>query len=554
MTVKPENLTATEYAIQLVGPGELRLNSSKPVPVPGDYDILVQVEAVGLCFSDLKLLKQFDQHPRKSEIIAGIDADIVNRHPSYAPGSKPTVPGHEVTCRVIAVGSLVRQYQVGDRCLVQTDYRALRTASSNAAFGYNFEGGLQEYVMMDERVITDPETGEGFLLPVPEDLGASTVALVEPWACVEDSYVTSERNHLLPGGKLLVVVDLEAATGVYEMIEEYPSAAITIIDPGAILSGLEGTPAQLTDLVDEHYDDIIYFGTSALTIELLNDKLAAGGIINIVTGGYQIPRPVSVGVGRVHYGSTRWIGTLTGDARESYNHIPATGELRPGDRMAVIGAGGPMGQMHVLRALACGLEDVHVTAVDFDDSRLQALQAKADAATVPLTLHNPQTAPLVDEFSYWALMAPIGQLVADAVQHSTTGSLINIFAGIPSATRQELNLNHYITCHCYMFGTSGSTTEDMKIVLEKINNGRLDTDASVDAISGMAGAIAGLQAVEQRTLAGKIVVYPMLHDVGLIPLHDLATSYPTVAALLDHGKWNAAAEAELLRVATPKDS
>ena len=53
---------------------------------------------------------------------------------------------------------------------------------------------------MDERVVIDPETGERFLIPVPEDLSASAVCLVEPWACVEDSYVNPERRRPLKAG------------------------------------------------------------------------------------------------------------------------------------------------------------------------------------------------------------------------------------------------------------------------------------------------------------------------------------------------------------------
>ena len=77
-----------------------------------------------------------------------------------------------------------------------------------------------------------------------------------------------------------------------------------------------------------------------------------------------------------------------------------------------------------------------------------------------------------------------------------------------------------------MFGTSGSTIRDMKIVLEKVETGQLDTNCSVDAICGMAGATDGIAAVENRTLAGKIIVYPMLHDLGLIPLVDLHKHLP----------------------------
>ena len=52
------DLPETQYAVQLVAPDELILNKAKDVPVPGSHQVLCRVEAVGLCFSDLKLLKQ----------------------------------------------------------------------------------------------------------------------------------------------------------------------------------------------------------------------------------------------------------------------------------------------------------------------------------------------------------------------------------------------------------------------------------------------------------------------------------------------------------------
>jgi hypothetical protein len=101
-----------------------------------------------------------------------------------------------------------------------------------------------------------------------------------------------------------------------------------------------------------------------------------------------------------------------------------------------------------------------------------------------------------------------------------------------------------------MFGTSGSTIDDMRLVLGKVEDDQLNTNSSVDAVSGMAGAIEGLGCVENRTLAGKIIVYPMLREVGLIPLADLPQHYPTVAEKLEGGMWTRAAEDELLRVAS----
>uniref|UniRef100_UPI003F9DC3CF alcohol dehydrogenase catalytic domain-containing protein n=1 Tax=Roseiarcus sp. TaxID=1969460 RepID=UPI003F9DC3CF len=136
----------TERAIQLIGPDQMMLNLAKPVPEPGPGQLLAKVEAVGLCFSDLKLLKQFSGHARKSEVAAGIDPQALLDMPNYVPGDRPTVPGHEAVVRIAKVGPGVERYKTGERFVVETDYRWLPTDKSNAAFGYNFEGGLQEYV------------------------------------------------------------------------------------------------------------------------------------------------------------------------------------------------------------------------------------------------------------------------------------------------------------------------------------------------------------------------------------------------------------------------
>lgn len=551
-------LPKTQYAVQLVGPGELRLNTSKPVQPPGPHQVLCLVESVCLCFSDLKLLKQFSQHPRKSEVISGLTPDVLKEIPSYVPGEKPTVPGHETVVRIVAVGDQVKHHKIGERCLVQTDYRAFPTAGSNSAFGYNFEGALQEYVILDERMIIDPATGDRFLIPVPETLGASAIALVEPWACVEDSYVTPERQAIKAGGRLAVVVDSDHSMKGLEQAfsPKGKPASITVVCADKTCSRLEslGVPiiraSSAMDLPNESFDDVVYFGHDRRVIEILNDKLGLCGIMNVVTGGHRIGQPVSIGVGRVHYGMTRWIGTTSDQAAASYKVIPATGEVRRGDSLCVVGAGGPMGQMHVLRDVSLPLKGLKVVAVDFDDSRLASLLEKADplakANAIDLMSLNPKNQPLTGPFTYHVVMAPVGALVADAIKQSAKGCLINIFAGIPAPTRHELDLDTYIANGCFMFGTSGSTIRDMKIVLEKVVAGQLDTNRSVDAVSGMAGAIDGLNAVENRTLAGKIVVYPMLHDLGLTPLSTLGAIKPAVAAKLDHGNWTAEAEKALV--------
>jgi threonine dehydrogenase-like Zn-dependent dehydrogenase len=556
-----EALPTAQYAVQLVGPSRLVLNAHKEVPRPGPHEVLAKVEAVGLCFSDVKLSRQFSAHPRKGPVISGISPEILENCPSYVPGDKPGVPGHEVACRIVAVGSEVERHRVGERCLVQTDYRSLSTGALNASFGYTFEGGLQEYVLLDERVVIEPGTGERYLIPVPESLSASAVALVEPWACVENAYASTDRRSILANGRLLVVVDAgHQVRGLSEAFDPSggPVSVVAVTAEEGQRADLEQighrpTYAEgLADLPDEGFDDIVYFGASKETIEVLNDKLAASGIINIVLGGSTIGRRVSVGIGRVHYGLTRWIGTPGQSAAEGYSVIPASGELRPNDRALVVGAAGPMGQMHVIRALCSGVEGLQVVGTDLDDVRLGTLRRKAEPYSkrnsVPLRLVNTANEKLDERFSYQVVLVPSGALVAAAVDASEDGCLVDIFAGVPAATRQEIDLDTYISRRCYMFGTSGSVIRDMKVLLSRLESGQLDTNCSVDAVAGMAGAVDGIAAVEKQVMAGKIVIYPMLHDLGLVRLSELEEHFPTVAARLDGGQWCKEAEQELLTV------
>lgn len=546
-------IPATQFAVQLVSPDQLKLNSEKPVYKPNDYQILAEVEAMGLCFSDLKLLHQFSEHARKGQIVSGIDKAILDDYPAYQPGEKPVVPGHECVCRIIEVGKKVTKHKVGDRCIVQADWRKILTQASNGAFGYNFEGALQEYVLFDERIVIEPGTGDKYLIPVGSECSAAAAALVEPWACVECSYVNVERRTPKAGGTMLVVVDEgHKAKGLVESMTKGKPARIDVISVESI-EGLKTHPlCCCNSLPKEEYDDIIYFGSNAETIEKLNDALGRGGIINIVLGGGKIGRDVEVGVGRVHYGLTRWIGTAGDDASASYKVIPANGEVKPGESVIIIGAGGPMGQMHVIRDLCLGFK-VKVTGTDFDDDRLASLAAKAnplaDKNGCGLKMVNTGKTQLDCGFDYYGIMAPLGPLVAEAVVKANPGARINIFAGIPAPVKQALDLNTYIAKGIFMFGTSGSLIGDMIIVRDKMESGQLDTGCSLDAVSGMAGAIDGIEAVKNRTMAGKVLVYPKLKGMGLIPLNKIADKYPTVAAKLQHGMWTLAAENELLKVA-----
>ncbi len=522
MSVIPEK----QRALQLVAPDQLRINENKPVFQPGPHQVLCQVEVCGLCFSDLKLLKQFSGHARKSEIIAGIAPDALAQMPNYVPGEKAVVPGHETVVRIAKVGPEVKRFKVGQRYLVQTDYRWLPTKNSNSAFGYNFEGALQEFVLVDERVITAPD-GESMFIPAPEDLAASAIALCEPWACVEDAYVEKQRRNFKRDGQMLIVADDEPAID--------GAGRITWARPSAL-------PA-------EKFDDVVYFGSDAAVVEKLFANVGTNGLFVIVQGGKKFGRSVVTAVGRVHYGGIRITGTTGNNVADALAAIPGTAEIRPGDKINIIGAAGPMGTMHVIRDLCQGVPNVTIFAGDLSDERLAALRKLSEPLAqknkLTLTTYNPSKDKPAEKFDYIVLMAPVPALVAQAVNDAAPRAIINIFAGIPADKYGEVDLDAYIEKQCYFIGTSGSTLEDMKVVLKKVASRQLDTNLSVAAISGLEGAVDGIRAVEKNTMPGKIVVYPFAKGLKLTALTETGAEHSGVAKSLSNGYWNKNAEEAL---------
>jgi D-arabinose 1-dehydrogenase-like Zn-dependent alcohol dehydrogenase len=209
-----------------------------------------------------------------------------------------------------------------------------------------------------------------------------------------------------------------------------------------------------------------------------------------------------------------------------------------------------MGMMHVIRNICQGVEGVSVFAGDVDDNRLATLTRIAGPLArkngITYKAYNPLKNKIAEAFDYTALMAPIPALVAASVSDAAERGLINIFAGIPATVTARIDLDAYIEKQLYFIGTSGSTLEDMKRMLGKAESGRLDTNLSVAAVCGLAGATDGIRAVENRSIAGKIVVYPACKNLGLVPLEKMKEKMPEVAASLNNGLWTQQAEQKLL--------
>lgn len=92
----------TMKAWVLGDPGELNL-ADKPVPAPNRAEVLVRIDAVAICATDLEII----YHGPPAMIQGG------------EPFNKNFTPGHEYMGTVVALGPGVDEYQIGERVTVE---------------------------------------------------------------------------------------------------------------------------------------------------------------------------------------------------------------------------------------------------------------------------------------------------------------------------------------------------------------------------------------------------------------------------------------------------
>src|SRR6185312_8009145 len=98
---KSLRVPATMQAWVLGDPDELKL-VEKPVPEPGAAEVLVRVDAIAVCATDIEVIKH--------GLPAMVDGDL--------PFNRGFTPGHEYMGTVVRLGRTVDEFQLGDRIAV----------------------------------------------------------------------------------------------------------------------------------------------------------------------------------------------------------------------------------------------------------------------------------------------------------------------------------------------------------------------------------------------------------------------------------------------------
>lgn len=526
------------------------------VPAIGPDELLVRQDANGLCFSDTKVIALGNNHPR----MQGRDL-----------AEDPATLGHEVAITVVKVGSdRAQQFSVGDRFIVQADvfYKGV-----SMAYGYAISGGLAQYSVIPTAMIDGDEGC--YLLPIGKDTGYAETALVEPWACVVGAYNQAHRGGPATGGNMLVLAghgageaDLShllsaAKPSVFVAAGEESEGVAVGVD--AVRTGKVQDWSTLgTDHTGDHgFDDILVLGrVDPGDVEATSGLLANHGIVNFV-GSARFDRRLTLDIGRIHYNWHHYVGAASLDPMDGYTQS-RTADLKPGGIAWFIGAGGPMGQMHVQRAIMHRQPPAVVVGTDIDTERLGTLAdrfcALAEKRGIKLIVINPKemSPEAFDDrlrsiapngFDDIVSLVPVPALIENATQFLGDGAWCNIFAGVARGTMARLDVNDIRERGVRYIGSSGSSIADMKQTLAMVESGELSTNASLAAIGGMRAAAEGLAGVRDGRFPGKTLVFPLIEDLPLMPLTQLRDVYPTVYAKLDDGKfWTRAAEEELLSV------
>ncbi|MFF7575626.1 zinc-dependent alcohol dehydrogenase family protein [Streptomyces sp. ok210] len=193
-------------------PGPMRTGplvpTHRPVAAPGPDELLLEVEACGVCRTDLHLA----------------EGDLTPHRPS-------TIPGHEIVGRVASVGEAVSTFRVGDRAggawLRGTcgTCRYCRAGQENLCpgstyTGWDADGGFADLVLVPE----------AFAYRLPE---AQDAALLAPLLCAGIIGYRSLRRSALPTGGRLGIYGFGASAHLAAQVALSEGATVHVMTRSA---------------------------------------------------------------------------------------------------------------------------------------------------------------------------------------------------------------------------------------------------------------------------------------------------------------------------------
>lgn len=172
-------------AARMYGINDIRFEQSD-IPVINDNELLVKVKCVGICGTDLRMIRNG---------VPGVD------------DSSPRILGHEFSGVIAQVGIHVKHYKEGMRVGIapnmgcgickfcqQGDYHL---CENYKALGVHMDGGMAEYVRIPENAVKF-----GNVMEIPDQLTFEEAAIIEPLSCVYNGFT---KCPVSPGDDVLII-------------------------------------------------------------------------------------------------------------------------------------------------------------------------------------------------------------------------------------------------------------------------------------------------------------------------------------------------------------
>jgi len=503
------------------------------VPEIEKNELLVKIDAIGLCFSDIKLIRAGEEHPRV--ISENLESD-------------PVIPGHEAVMTVVKVGSgVAEKFQPGQRYIIQAD---IYVNGEGFAYGYAIDGGMAQYSKIDQRVLNGDEGC--YLLPLKDETPSALAALIEPWTCVIASYMIENRTQPKKDGKTLIVMD-ENDNNAYqigELLKTNSPKSITCVNcNNKLIYELEKElPAvslrEQTDIPENNiYDDVFICG---IKDQALAEKVAKLGTKNATVNfiGEYPNSSWAFDVGSIHYEGWFYQGTPELNLSNAFDRNVRS-SLKPGGTCWLPGGAGAMGQMHTQLAVTSENGPSRILVSDLDNTRLENVKnlLKNDIAKKGiefLTLNPSDFASpkeFYDEvrkfcgdegFDDIVMLVPVIPVLNDAAEFLKTDGLMNIFAGIPAGKEGILNIKNIVEKGMRYIGSSGSKTFHLRHTLELVESGKLEPSTALAAIGGMNDLKKGLEGVANAEFPGKTVIFPNCVNMPLTAISEISSLNPQI--------------------------
>ncbi|MCU1544024.1 MAG: sorbitol dehydrogenase [Microbacteriaceae bacterium] len=256
----PEQMRASV----LTAANELAIEN-RPVPVPDADQVLVAVAAVGVCGSDVHYYRE------------GRIGDFVV--------DGPLVLGHELSGRIVAVGSGVDPARIGERVAVEPQRPCGRCEQCRAG-RYNLCAYMEFYATppIDGAFAGYVTIQSDFAHALPDSVSDSAGALLEPLSV---GIAAIRKAHIVPGSSVLIAGAGPIGIITAQTARAFGASVIIVSDP--IPERRERALAYgATRVIDPMTEDVVGLGVNAFIDASGNPRAVDSGIRAVGPAGYAV--------------------------------------------------------------------------------------------------------------------------------------------------------------------------------------------------------------------------------------------------------------------------